>query len=168
MSCEDPAPAANGHGGGPERKRPAHPVPVQRHNEPVILFVTVCTRDRAPVLATAVAHAALRRGWSEEGEWIVGGYLIMPDHVHLFCAPGVSGTGAVKDWCGRWKRVVSRRTPEAKGRWLPDCWDTQMRSQEHYLRKLAYVLCNPVRRGLVEHAEDWPFRGSMNSLPWVL
>jgi putative transposase len=151
-----------------QRRHPAHPPPIRRHNEPVILLVTVCIRDRGPVLANDAVHAALRTAWSAEMEWVVGNYVIMPDHLHLFCAPGVWCQGEVKSWCVRWKGCVSRHAPGVKGRWLADCWDTQMRSQEHYLRKLAYVLDNPVRVGLTERVEDWPHRGTMVDLPWVL
>jgi putative transposase len=152
----------------PQRRRPAHPRPVQRPNEPVILLVTVCIRDREPVLANDAVHAALRTAWSDDMELVVGNYVIMPDHLHLFCAPGVSCQCEVKNWCARWKGCVSRHVPRVKGRWLSDCWDTQMRSQEHYLRKLAYVLDNPARVGLVERVEEWPFEGRMVDLPWVL
>jgi len=51
-------------------------------------------------------------------------------------------------------------------RWLPNCWDTQMRSQDHYHDKLAYVHLNPVRRLLVSKPEDWPYQGVVHEIRW--
>jgi len=137
-------------------------------NEPQILLVTVCIRGRLPILANDAVHDTLRDTWSAESDWVVGNYVVMPDHLHLFCAPGAQCARSVKLWCARWKSCVSRRAPEVRGRWVPDCWDTQMRSHEHYLRKLAYVQDNPVRKGLAQRPEDWPLRGNLADLAWIL
>ncbi len=58
--------------GLPVRHHPAHPLPVERHNRPTIVLVTVCTVDRVPALATPEAHAALVSAWREAGDWLVG------------------------------------------------------------------------------------------------
>ena len=94
--------------------------------------------------------------------------MIMPDHVHWFCGPGCDTPPSVKDWVKFWKSRVSRLAPELRNRWLPDCWDTQMRSQEQYLRKLEYVGDNPVRKGLVAGAADWPYQGHIGGLRWTV
>jgi putative transposase len=150
----------------PKRRRPAHPSPIDRHNCPVILMVTVVTRNRSCVLANPQAAAALTSAWSESDRWVVGSYLIMPDHLHLFCAPGTWARDTVTSWVAYWKRQVAHARPELKSAFLYGCWDTQMRNQDHYVRKLDYVALNPVRRGLVENAEDWPYRGHLNELAW--
>ncbi|OGV88394.1 MAG: hypothetical protein A3K19_29275 [Lentisphaerae bacterium RIFOXYB12_FULL_65_16] len=141
---------------------------MRRHNVPVIVPVTVCTADRRELLANPMVHGALRTAWDGARKWLVGYYMIMPDHLHLFCAPGCSAPPAVKVWGRYWKRLVSQAVSALYGQWIPDCWDTQMRSQEHYVRKLEYVAANPVRKGLVERSEDWPYQGKMNELPWIL
>ena len=51
-------------------------------------------------------------------------------------------------------------------KWQSDCWDTQMRSQQHYHEKWEYMRQNPVRKGLVNRVEDWPWQGEMNVLRW--
>jgi putative transposase len=152
----------------PQRKRPAHPPPVYACNRPVILFVTVCLAERVPVLANADVQAALHHAWTEADRWRVGYYVIMPDHVHWFCAPGCDLPPGIRDWVRFWKSRVSRMAPELRNRWLPDCWDTQMRSQEQYLQKLDYVGANPVRKGLVAEAVDWPFQGHLGELRWTV
>jgi putative transposase len=68
------------------RKHPAHGVLVSM-DSPNIVFLTVCTKDRAAWLASDAAHAALLEAWREADAWWVGRYVLMPEHLHLFCAP---------------------------------------------------------------------------------
>jgi REP element-mobilizing transposase RayT len=100
--------------------------------------------------------------------WLVGRYVIMPDHIHLFCAPGKYPPSSLRVWLKYWKRLVSQSGafPQVRDVWLPDCWDTQMRSGAHYTEKWAYVRENPVRAGLVNQPENWPWQGECNLLDW--
>ncbi len=41
-----------------------------------------------------------------------------------------------------------------------------MRSDESYEEKWLYVRNNPVRAGLVNHADEWPYQGELNVLSW--
>jgi len=152
--------------GLPQRKRPAHPPPVQRHNEPIVVLVTVCTNKRKAVLANPSIHQALRAEWGKANAWRVGTYVIMPDHVHLFAVPGTYPPVAVKRWVAYWKRLVSLACPEFDPLWQRDCWDVQMRSLDLYREKLAYVRRNPVRKALTGQPESWPFAGELHSIRW--
>jgi putative transposase len=147
-------------------RHPAHPPPVRRDNEPVIVLVTVCVEHRRPILATAKAIEVLLGAWRDADDWVVGTYVVMPDHVHVFCAPAAFVPPAVQRWAGYWKRLVGDREQSLRHQFQPDCWDVQMRSQEHYLRKLDYVRQNPVRKGLVTRWEDWPYQGTVQPLDW--
>jgi putative transposase len=168
--------------GRPERKHPVHLANVERFNQATILFVTVCTQDRRPVLACPPMHALLREAWSRAERWRVGRYMIMPDHVHLFCSPADRESENVKHWVAYWKGLVARAleghgplapspggpaaTPAGTGLWQRDCWDTQLRDARHYGEKWAYVAMNPVRKGLAARPEDWPYQGEVGLLQW--
>jgi hypothetical protein len=69
------------------RKHPPHHPFVERHNEPIIIFLTICSKDRKRILASADVVSVLRNAWASAKSWLLGHYVIMPDHVHLFCAP---------------------------------------------------------------------------------
>jgi hypothetical protein len=69
------------------RKHPVHAPVYERHNTPVIVFLTVCTKDRRAILANDAAHKLLLTAWQTQPSWLVGRYVILPDHLHLFCAP---------------------------------------------------------------------------------
>ena len=150
----------------PVRRRLAHPPPIDRGNDPTVLFVTVCVLDRAPILANAEVHAALRRVWPRADHWRVGRYLVMPDHVHLFCTPGLGEPLSVRRWAAYWKRLLALELPAIKGRMQRDCWDTQIRNRRHYDERLQYMRDNPVRATLVQRTEDWPFQGKLTTIRW--
>jgi putative transposase len=151
---------------GPVRKRPVHLANVEGFNEPVILFVTVCTKNRKPILATDRVHRALRTTWSGSIQYHVGCYVIMPDHVHLFCSPAVDLPESVQKWVAYWKRLTSVELKDLYPIWQRDCWDTQLRHFHSYDEKWAYVVRNPVRKGLVSEPEEWPYQGCLNDLHW--
>ena len=85
------------------RKHPAHPPVQEVFNSPVIIFLTVCTQERQRVLASADGHALLREAWEIARLWMVGRYVIMPDHVHLFCAPAQWPAPPLESWVSYWK-----------------------------------------------------------------
>jgi putative transposase len=150
----------------PQRTHPAHLPNVARHNQAVILFVTVCTKDRRGILASERVQAALVRAWPQARQYRVGRYILMPDHLHLFCSPAVHGSENVKRWVAYWKRLVSLALADLQPIWQRDCWDTQLRQARHYDEKWVYVERNPVRKGLAANPQDWPYQGCLNELRW--
>ena len=150
----------------PQRQRPAHLPNIARFNQPVIVSVTVCAKQRRAVLASERVLAALKDAWSEAGQYSVGRFMLMPDHVHLFCSPAVAQAENVKRWVAYWKRLASLQLKDIHPLWQRDCWDTQLRDAGHYGEKWDYVVRNPVRKGLVPRPEDWAYHGCLNELRW--
>ena len=110
-------------------------------------------------------HQVLREVWSESSLWQVGRYILMPDHIHFFVA-ATSDTIDYENWCRYWKSLFTKRHREPLHRWQESHCDTRMRSQRQYEDKWEYVRCNPVRAGLVAHAEDWPYQGTLFPFVW--
>ncbi len=148
----------------PERRRPAHGVDINL-SSPAIVFVTICTKNRAPWMAQELVHQALLSVWSKADAWSVGAYVLMPDHLHLFCAPRKMDI-ELSRWVRHWKRSFSLLRVTGAGAWQRDYWDTRLRRHESYSEKWAYVRNNPVRAGLVESPEEWLFWGVVNELRW--
>jgi putative transposase len=152
----------------PMRKQPAHH-PVHDHNgRSVIVFLTVCTHERKPILARADAMAVLRKAWSKAKLWRVGRWVLMPDHVHLFCSPATVTPESLERWVSYWKAEAARHWPRGDEHplWQRDFWDTQLRHADSYNTKWSYVRLNPVRKGLVDCEAAWPFQGEENVLRW--
>lgn len=148
----------------PERGRPIHHSLVESSGCASIIFLTVGTQARQPLLAPPEMHAARRDAWSRAGHWRVGRCVILPDHIHPFCAPGLLPPTPLGFWVAYWKRLVAF----AVGRsiWQMNFWDTQLRQRDSYSAKWEYVVNNPVRAGLVSRAEDWAYQGELNLLSW--
>ena len=108
---------------------------------------------------------ALKKIWLSTDTWLVGDYLLMPDHLHLFCAPR-DLTVTLQRWVSYWKREFSCLHLPETGDWLRNFWDTRLRRGENYTQKWNYVRENPLGAGLVKQPDDWPFQGRMNVLPW--
>ena len=153
---------------GPIRHHLPHLSSLEFPNQSIIHFVTVCTDDRRRLLSRRETAQVLVDAWTHADRWLVGRYVIMPDHVHLFCAPLSNPPMPLKKWVYFWRAEVTRQWPfpHEKPVWQRDFFDRQLRSVDSYQQKWFYVLHNPVRAGLVAHPEDWPFHGELNVLRW--
>ena len=47
------------------RKHPVHQPVYERRDVPIIVYLTVCTKRRKPILATPAVHELLRASWQE-------------------------------------------------------------------------------------------------------
>ena len=173
-----------------EGERPREPLPVRRHpsknsvrtigSRSTILFVTVCAEGRKPIFASHDMMSMIVSAWTDADKWIVGQYMIMPNHIHFFCSPVTYPPYDFQKWIIYWKRLTAQifaRVNGSRGRspsqdvrssrlWQGGCWDTQIRTGDQYKEKWEYVRNNPVRKGLVANADDWPYQGRMNVLEW--
>ncbi len=112
----------------------------------------------ADVLLGEWATARERHGW------LIGRYVIMPDHVHFFCAEQAGGAKQpLSRFMERWKEWTSKGLCRAKlgiaPVWQAGFFDHVVRGDESYADKWLYVRENPVRAGLVSAWSDWPLQG---------
>lgn len=146
-----------------ERKYPHH-APVNPLKENNLIFLTVCTKGRVPWLADDVAHQVLRELWSDRSHWVVGPYILMPDHIHLIVGPSSSQTSSFENWVSWWKRMSVRRCQHSAIGWQKGFWDTRLRNGRHMAEKVDYMRQNPVRSGLVDESSEWRFQGIINTI----
>lgn len=147
--------------------RLSHLNPFARHP---LVFLTVCTAKRAPILNNAVTHAILLKLWRDSQSrngWCVGRYVLMPDHIHLFAMPDEKPV-ALGGWVSTWKSISARQIVAETGApapiWQRDYFDRYLRTAESYSAKWDYVCNNPVRSGLVTRVDDWPYQGVIHNL----
>ncbi len=136
-----------------------------------IYFLTTCTQRRRQVLTSKPVAAILidefRQAPARHG-WIVGSYVIMPEHVHFFCAPERDAKPLsyfIREWKSWTSRRISAGLPRpataATGLWQREFFDHILRSDESYGEKWNCVRDNPVRAGLATCAEHWPYFGTL-------
>ena len=118
----------------------------------VIYFITCCT--------------AIRNAWTRLPNWRVGRYVIMPDHIHFFASP-TDRNADLSRFVQAFPSLVTRRLRPLGfpyPLWQREFFDHLLRGDESYESKWHYVRHNPARHGLVNRAEDWPFRGEIHRL----
>jgi REP-associated tyrosine transposase len=85
----------------------------------------------------------------------------MPDHLHVLVALTKEREAKLGNFSAALKRWM-REELKASWKWQPDCFDRLLRSGDSLHEKWLYVRENPVRAGLVQRWEDWPYRYEFN------
>jgi REP element-mobilizing transposase RayT len=152
------------HQSFPIRRRPAR----ERAETPKLseyIFITCCTRKKIRVLDNHRTHQILITLWRDTTHWVVTDYVIMPDHIHLMVFASRNCATSLRSWTAWWKAQTTKELNFKAGKlWLPDIWDTRMRSQDHWADKLNYIRENPFRSGLVSQSALWPFQGNLSQI----
>jgi len=138
-------------------------------------FITTSCYQRRPLLGTArnrdlflqVLESVRRRY-----RFVVIGYVVMPEHVHLLIGEAQRGNpsvvmqalkqGFARRLLGRLRRSTDPRqsllwnTATAEGRvWQHRFYDFVVFTAKKRVEKLDYMHHNPVKRGLVLEPEQW-------------
>ena len=85
----------------------------------------------------------------------------MPDHLHLIMTGTddevdlLKAIGGFKQKTGFW---LSKNKRDVQ--WQKDFFDHIIRKEEGLVNVAKYILNNPVRKGLVENWQDYPFKGA--------
>jgi putative transposase len=146
--------------------------PAQRFHKPIRLskqnyigrrayFLTLCTRDRIPyfrsdriakwVLAT-LQQIAVQRSFT------LRAYCLMPDHLHAMLqgdAPSSDLLSFVKTF--KHKTTFHFRIKTGKALWQVSFFDHILRTAEDISETAEYITTNPVRAGLVQRPDDYPY-----------
>jgi putative transposase len=138
--------------------------------------ITFSCRHRLPLLGSpkirdAFAEelaAAVARHPHRLAAWVA-----MPEHVHLVVAPPMESRevesflwdfkrALARRVVGRWRNLgapILHRITDSSGKarfWQPGGgWDRAIRDLDRLRDTIEYIHANPVRRGLVERAEQW-------------
>ena len=138
--------------------------------EDPIYFITSCTYKRTTNLACNRIAKILIEEWENAHHrhgWAVGRYVVMPDHVHFFCAADPAGK-PLSTFMGFWKEWTSKNIKAQLGLttpvWQEEFFDHVLRSAESYSQKWDYVRSNPVRAGFVVNADECPWQGEIEEL----
>src|SRR5216684_1811237 len=92
----------------PGRKSLPHFPSRELPNQSIIQFISCNMDKRRPLLARPEIHRVLLDSWHKADHWLVGRYVIMPDHVHFFCAPSYFPVTPLKRWMEFWRADATR------------------------------------------------------------
>jgi REP element-mobilizing transposase RayT len=123
----------------------------------IIYFVTICVKDRRHVLAAPDVFEAIKTALAQLRKWYVLAGVVMADHTHWVVSPVEDRDLSIGDFSHGFKRMLRKSLGPQPWQWQRGCFDRLLRSNENLRNKWIYVRDNPVRHGLVQNAEDWPY-----------
>jgi REP element-mobilizing transposase RayT len=141
----------------PRRKWLYHKTPSWVDSRGAVFFITICCRDRhhnqlaLPEVSSAVFESVRVR--HDRREWYPHLVLLMPDHLHMLVSIPVQHV-ELNRVITSWKRWLARQQGI---QWQRGFIDHRLRNAESVREKADYILNNPVRAGLVDRPEDWPY-----------
>jgi REP element-mobilizing transposase RayT len=128
-------------------------------------FVTFCThlRWKLPDEARSIALRSCLH--DKDTKILLHAAVVMPDHVHLIFTPlvyseksEVNSLAEIMDGIkGASAHLINRELGRKGKVWQTESFDRVLRSSENLEQKVAYVLENPVRWGLVGWWEEYPW-----------
>jgi putative transposase len=142
-------------------------------------FLTFSCYRREPNLRTPQSRNRYQRSLEETRKhykFNVLGYVVMPEHIHLLVTEPERESLATA--MQAFKQSVSRHLGSGDPFWQTRYYDFNVRTERKRIEKLRYIHRNPVKRGLVESPEQWPWssfrqystgvKGTVKiSLPWA-
>ena len=141
---------------------------------PAVAFVTTTVFDWQPVLTRDAAAEVIvdeLRKMTSFFEVSIIGYVIMPSHIHLLL--GFKSIENLSKCIQTFKSISSRRIKDLRIRelerndfrlWQPRFDDLIVVSEEQFKVKTEYIHNNPVKAGLTQRAEDWPYSSAVDWL----
>ncbi len=127
-----------------------------------IYFITACTAGREPLFTTGDVAGLLCREFArveDEASRITFAWVVMPDHVHWLLQ--LRCDALLSDVVRRFKGRSARRVNACLGRsgklWQRGFHDHALRRDDDVRTTARYLINNPVRAGLVEHAGQYPY-----------
>ncbi|MGC9523529.1 MAG: REP-associated tyrosine transposase [Anaerolineae bacterium] len=102
--------------------------------------------------------------YRQDKVWDLLAYCLMPNHLHIVFTPLVDSDGhcptataimqSFKGYTAHKANVLLHRQ---EAFWQHESYDHWVRDEDELARIITYVINNPVKAGLVEHWEDWPW-----------
>ena len=124
-------------------------------------MTTTVTIEREPIFKNSkVADTLLetilfgkRRRW-----YYLLSFVIMPDHIHLIIIPSEKNiSGCMKSIKGFSARQINKLLTTIGSIWQEGFYDYILDTEEKVVNKIKYIEENPVRKGIVTHAEDYRY-----------
>ena len=138
-------------------------------------YFTVVTHERRPILTSPIARPCLREAMRivrEKRPFEMVAMVLMPDHLHAIWSLPCGDS----DYSTRWSQIkelftrsflaaggpegyrnVSRIHRRERGIWQRRFWEHTVRDEDDLKRCVDYIHWNPIKHGLVERVQDYPW-----------
>ena len=96
--------------------------------------------------------------YRRENKFFLHEFVVMPDHVHLLLTPvGIALERAMQFVKGGFSYRVRKELRLNMEIWERGYIDHRIRDGNDYIQHVEYIHNNPVEKGLVARAEDYPY-----------
>jgi putative transposase len=145
------------------------------HTAEATYFFTVVTYRRQAILCEPEVQTALRNAIEtvrKKRPFTIDAWVLLPDHLHCIWTLPIGDADNATRWA-MIKRAVSlangasyrrpewltasKRSHRESTIWQRRYWEHQIRDDRDFARHMDYVHYNPVKHGLCECVERWPF-----------
>jgi putative transposase len=118
---------------------------------------------RQPAIADMIVEA-LEYNATVLGQYVLGAFVVMPNHVHLLATPSVSLPKMTKSLKGiTAKRANAMLGLTGRSFWQEESYDHLVRDGKEYERIRSYIELNPVRAGLVKDASEYQWSSAFRA-----
>jgi len=121
-------------------------------------FLTFSCYRRLPLLGSNAAYSVFEQELETvrlRYGFVVAGYVLMPEHVHLLVGETRAASLAVALQVLKQQTSRKLKKPGTVQFWQRRYYDFNVWTEEKSAEKLNYMHRNPVERGLVTMPEDW-------------
>jgi putative transposase len=141
----------------PGRRSLPHDPPAFIETSDAIFFVTICcvpkgTNQLCKIEIAKPVFDSIR-SYYDQHRWAVPLIVLMPDHLHMLVR--FDSEADMKKIVRNWKRYSATQIGI---RWQRDFFDHRLRTDETFAETADYIQQNPVRAGLVQLGQDWPYQ----------
>jgi putative transposase len=115
--------------------------------KPQTYAITILTHQRRRIFqrtANAELMIATLLRYREQGRFLLHGFVVMPDHIHVLITPGESTAKAVQLIKGGFSFAV--RSQFEGEVWHPDYYEHRIRDLKDFQNQLTYMARNPERK----------------------
>ena len=128
-----------------------------------VYHITICTSNKQPYfleprIAKVIEDALVFR--RNKNEIVLFCYCVMPDHLHILLSLNDTYAKRLQEWVSAFKRYTSKATYELCGikpLWQKNFFDHVVRKEESLNNIAEYIVNNPVRKGIIEEWEQYPY-----------
>lgn len=138
-------------------------------------FFTVITHHRRPIFNDAAARFYLKQAWLQtqtDKPFDTVVLCLMPEHRHCVWKLPDDDFNYSLRWASIKSRFTrlwlsdggceanqthSRRSKRERGVWQRRFWEHQIRDWDDLENHVRYIHTNPLKHGLVEHPQQWPW-----------
>jgi putative transposase len=138
-------------------------------------FFTVVSHNRRKFLCEPHARNCLKDAWEhvrQSRPFDVVAVCLLPDHLHCVWQLPQNDDDFSERWALIKKRFtrtylrtggietsqsVSRKNKRERGIWQRRFWEHRIRDESDLQRHIDYIHYNPVKHGLAENVEGWPY-----------